>query len=37
LYIAKTFTELQGGTLDVESIVGRGSTFAMTVPVAQML
>lgn len=34
LYIAKTFTELQGGRLGVESVPGQGSTFAMTIPAA---
>jgi signal transduction histidine kinase len=35
LYVAKTFTAWQGGTLEVESLPGTGSTFAMTIPVAR--
>ncbi|GAC1397990.1 MAG: hypothetical protein NVS4B12_22520 [Ktedonobacteraceae bacterium] len=34
LTIAKKLVELQGGEVAVESIVGQGSTFALTLPVA---
>jgi signal transduction histidine kinase len=34
LYIAKKFTELLGGELDVRSEVGKGSTFTVILPVA---
>jgi signal transduction histidine kinase len=33
LYIAKKFTELLGGSIEVESAVGKGSTFIFTLPV----
>ncbi|HEV8342361.1 MAG TPA: ATP-binding protein [Candidatus Binatia bacterium] len=32
LYIAKKFTELLGGRIDVETEPGRGSTFTVTIP-----
>ncbi|MFQ5853590.1 MAG: ATP-binding protein, partial [Candidatus Binatia bacterium] len=32
LYIAKTFTELLGAKVDVESEPGRGSVFKVTLP-----
>lgn len=35
LYIAKTIVEAHGGTIDVESTVGKGTTFSFTVPVAK--
>ncbi|MBV9602837.1 MAG: response regulator [Chloroflexi bacterium] len=34
LSIVKSIVELQGGTVSVESEVGRGSTFAFTLPIA---
>jgi PAS domain S-box-containing protein len=32
LYIAKKFTELLGGSIDVESVAGQGSTFTIKIP-----
>jgi PAS domain S-box-containing protein len=32
LYIAKNFTELLGGRIDVKSEVGKGTTFTVTIP-----
>jgi len=34
LYIVRGLVELHGGTIDVHSIYGKGSTFAFTLPVA---
>jgi GAF domain-containing protein len=34
LYIAKNFTELLGGKIEVETEVGKGSIFTVTIPVA---
>jgi signal transduction histidine kinase len=33
LYIVKKFTDLLGGKIDVESAVGKGSTFSLTIPI----
>ncbi len=33
LYIVKKFTELLGGKIDVESAIGKGSTFSLTIPI----
>jgi len=32
LYIAKKFTEMLGGTVEVESETGEGSAFTVTIP-----
>jgi signal transduction histidine kinase len=32
LWICKTFTEIQGGTIDVKSSVGQGTTFTVKLP-----
>jgi PAS domain S-box-containing protein len=32
LYLVKEFVEMQGGTVDVESVVGRGTTFRVILP-----
>ncbi|GAC1565233.1 MAG: hypothetical protein NVS2B2_35010 [Ktedonobacteraceae bacterium] len=34
LTIAKKLVELQGGEIAVESIIGQGSTFSLTLPVS---
>jgi signal transduction histidine kinase len=34
LFIARTFIEWQGGTLTVESVIGEGSTFTLTIPIS---
>lgn len=34
LFIAKGIVEAHGGALDVESVVGRGTTFSFTIPLA---
>lgn len=33
LYIVKKYTELLGGKIDVESAIGKGSTFSLTIPI----
>lgn len=33
LYIAKKFTDLLGGTIQVESVLGKGSVFTVRIPV----
>lgn len=33
LYIVKKYTELLGGKIDVETAVGKGSTFSLTIPI----
>lgn len=35
LYIAKTYTEMMGGTIGVDSELGKGSTFTVTFPAAE--
>src|SRR3989338_8577862 len=35
LYIVRKFTEMLGGKIDVESEVGKGSTFTVTIPCGQ--
>jgi len=37
LYIAKKFTELLGGKIAVESEVGEGSTFTVTIPPCELV
>lgn len=36
LYLAKTYVEMHGGTLQVQSTLGEGSVFTMTVPVGDV-
>src|SRR5699024_4391240 len=36
LYVSKQLIELHGGLLDVQSTLGKGSTFTFSIPVAQM-
>jgi signal transduction histidine kinase len=35
LYITRNLVELQGGTIDVESTPGEGTTFTFTLPLAK--
>jgi signal transduction histidine kinase len=35
LYIVKKYTELLGGTIEVESALGKGTTFTLTIPADQ--
>jgi signal transduction histidine kinase len=32
LYIVKQFTEILGGFIDAESVIGKGSTFTVALP-----
>lgn len=36
LSLAKAFVELHGGTIEVESVLGKGSKFTVTIPVAHV-